>query len=1306
MTASTPNTPTKRRASEDSNQAINAIFTNLSQQWLLNVEPATAAESPNDRKARITTAEHREAYKCEHMIRRLYFKDADSLHALLRRFDGEAKILAQGWVNKPRADGDVIPARTRSAGATQYMTTPERCEIQSLLFNILKSDYDRLLPAFGTPMTGINSSLGSSRTKILPAAATTPLPIAFPPRTQSHKTEPKRQLEQFANIEDHIYKKPKIPGPSDLPLPQAESFSNIPAAFLRRESTRSAGTSFTTSIFSNRSFEASTQDTVPDRSDPKGGTETSRLSKDDSQVSESFGSSFDSNAIGNLTVDPPEDVVLPRNPAEQALRERLEETFPEQPSWLINTPFSIRYEATRVFLHAGVSLDENIVLPLFKHNDQFQNYDQFWATLKSLPALKGKSFPERSSQGAWESATDQSEFRRGVYTVIFSASLDFYNADSGPFFNFQLKPMKLDLSHRLDRRFGSDRLLEIKFPDLTGDKLPKFLNNVGNTSRETIIDWLIDANHRIFGRTWKPFFTKPEEKKVLKLELGKADKPASRTPFRVYFFAVEGQGLGNQQIPDLNIDRSEFSIDALLNCIRPIAKNKSEKSLKLFQRTSLALSRTYETVTLETTQIIFKDDLKLGEEEMTDGAGRISWSLAREVVQKLRLAYIPTGFQARIGGAKGFWSVHNDNSKDIWIEVYESQQKWKVDALEPSHRSHRTFEVIGWSGPLKPATLNLQLLPILDNRSKDGGGRESAMQEAISNLLKLGLDQEMKSMVDAMVNSLDLRIWIHEENPGSKNRLKAGVITWIAGLPDSIEEKINLLLDCGFDPKSCKFLQDMVRQLFRSKCDQLKKKLNINVARSTYAYMVPDFEGVLEEGEVFLDFTTFTDKISGLSGVNLKGMEILVARNPAHFVSDIQKVKVVFKEELYGYKDVIVFPTKGELQPEGSSPPAKSSLAAKLSGGDYDGDIAWICWEPSIVDNFTTAEVPLQPDLVKQGFVGKVTTTYEALTRGQANPTSAFLKDAFAFNMQQSLLGSCTKFKERLCYMLKSVDSEKAVLLSTLLGLLVDQPKQGYVFADEDWKRMKEKKFSGGVRTPAYEEDILDHKSWNIIDRLKCTAEKAIESKLVDLNKQMQLSKASYWDDDLVERSTWANKQALTYPEWKVILKHLNDDLESLKAVWKKHFPGGRSDDAARLNFDPAVAECYSIFTAIRPFGTTALTSLLLDGVAEDYTPWALLRASALFATYKRSHVISFPWRMGGRQLMMLKAMKHGLIPVAAAMYAGLKPDRHFISRRKGEENSTTLFERRQDVMEDGDDTTAGVDVGDLELLSQFGDDD
>ena len=77
---------------------------------------------------------------------------------------------------------------------------------------------------------------------------------------------------------------------------------------------------------------------------------------------------------------------------------------------------------------------------------------------------------------------------------------------------------------------------------------------------------------------------------------------------------------------------------------------------------------------------------------------------------------------------------------------------------------------------------------------------------------------------------------------------------------------MNVLLDAGFDTKKLYFMKKMARDIFKSKCSDLRKRLNITVGKSTYAYMVPDFFGVLAADEVYMDFSSFTDDISGFSG--------------------------------------------------------------------------------------------------------------------------------------------------------------------------------------------------------------------------------------------------------------------------------------------------------------------------------------------------------------------------------------------------------------------------------------------------------
>lgn len=102
------------------------------------------------------------------------------------------------------------------------------------------------------------------------------------------------------------------------------------------------------------------------------------------------------------------------------------------------------------------------------------------------------------------------------------------------------------------------------------------------------------------------------------------------------------------------------------------------------------------------------------------------------------------------------------------------------------------------------------------------------------------------------------------------------------------------------------------------------------------------------------------------------------------------------------YKDVIVFSSKGER-----------SLADKLSGGDYDGDKAWICWEPDIVGPFKNADVPPSPPPAYYGIEETKLKVKDIIDL--PDYLSQFLGHAFHFNLQSNMLGPCTAYHEFYC---------------------------------------------------------------------------------------------------------------------------------------------------------------------------------------------------------------------------------------------------------------------------------------------------
>lgn len=125
-------------------------------------------------------------------------------------------------------------------------------------------------------------------------------------------------------------------------------------------------------------------------------------------------------------------------------------------------------------------------------------------------------------------------------------------------------------------------------------------------------------------------------------------------------------------------------------------------------------------------------------------------------------------------------------------------------------------------------------------------------------------------------------------------------------------------------------------------------ELHIEVPLSTYAFCIADPYGVLKPDEVHLGFSNNWQGGGFAFEDNLfDGMDVLVARLPAHPSSDIQRRRAVWKPELRHFEDVIVFSTQGHMP-----------LAHILSVGDYDGDTPWVCWDQKIVQSFLNSDLP------------------------------------------------------------------------------------------------------------------------------------------------------------------------------------------------------------------------------------------------------------------------------------------------------------------------------------------------------------
>ncbi|KAK7703041.1 hypothetical protein SLS64_009312 [Diaporthe eres] len=557
---------------------------------------------------------------------------------------------------------------------------------------------------------------------------------------------------------------------------------------------------------------------------------------------------------------------------------------------------------------------------------------------------------------------------------------------------------------------------------------------------------------------------------------------------------------------------------------------------------------------------------------------------------------------------------------EIWIETYPSQRKWELKATDPEHR---TLEIRS-SVPekLRSASLNLQFLPVLEDRAID----KQKMREIMSNLLEDNLRQQLGEQRESLESPIQFQKWISANSTHRSERFVRGHVPFQGGLPREDEEIMALMLNAGFDPWRNKFLNEMAYNAQFRLCEKLSKKLNIKIGCSAYLFMVVDFSHELEEGEVHIAFSDrFKAEVGDWEGTMVHSRDVLVARSPAHFPSDIQRVRAVFKPELAHLQNVIVFSAKGN-----------TPLAEKLSGGDYDGDQCLCVWDDRLVSNFANDNDEAQPDL--RNYYRQDRIQLRQLLSTHNGEYRAAMKEmiekCFAFNLTKDLLGQATNYKERLCYSRGNVHDEVARKLSTLLSTLVDAPKQGIEFDAKDFKAFKQSlELPDHVEEPLYKKDRQppDQHYGHILDHLKfAVAQPTIEEELSSFYTKEKLAKVGHWDKDLTSRH---------YDEWQddgggsaqTILRCLKRDIGQVLEEWNSL----SNDDS--VSFSEMVQRTYNSWQGIQPSKDVPEETLrrLRRSYAQT-SEWALLKASTTFKLYYQLKP-RFVWQLAGWHLCFIK---------------------------------------------------------------------
>tara|TARA_R110002003_G_scaffold130_13_gene12245 strand:- start:289 stop:3225 length:2937 start_codon:yes stop_codon:yes gene_type:complete len=927
---------------------------------------------------------------------------------------------------------------------------------------------------------------------------------------------------------------------------------------------------------------------------------------------------------------------------------------------LLRFPFFISFICCRISEAKNIPIAE-----LMRNLDPVKlenSPDNLWMKLEEHPQMSRIIL--RESRSVWTAA------RKSLEGFSFKGRLVFNRSTaSKTVFKLELQPLQVETSCQLQRQFGTDRFLYLTVPSFQMKNKPERFGYVEMQAiQESFNLWLLET-HSFLGRLWQVFHIQPVKNKS---ELRRDD-----ADMRLVLFATEGVGI------------ESLSIGAMLNAFMPLAENEEQNICKAFARLDLGLSKTTPTLVFRPSQIkyirdIFSDGTpeatefndrslswhqgNIGRQVMNDGCSRMSVGAALMIWNQYRKATgsddpLPSAMQGRIGGAKGIWTIsaepqtRENSHKDVWIEITDSQLKfqppWEDCADDRPFNTHRlTFNLVNYSHDTVSTDLHISFIPILVDRG--------VPRDVIAKFMIDRLDDEREELMGMISDPVRLHNWIAKQGAAAEDS------RWLAALPLSLPEKVKHLLRSGFFPEQAPYLAYALTRFLRQRQTWMEQKLRAPLGKATFMYGVADLTGRLRPGEVHIQFSSpFTDEYTGNSYRNLNGVEVLLARQPACRRSDIQKVRVVALPELSHLVNVVVFPTRGEYP-----------LAGKLQGGDYDGDIFWTCWEDCLVDPFVNAPAPMVPLLPsKYGIKTDTRKLHEVMNTRDHSTVRGWLQEAFKFRTAPSLLGKATNFLEKVAYQQNLISSTEIDALCDVHDLLVDAPKQGYIFTDDDFTKLVRFVLKcGKPKKPAYKEAMeananakdseggrsdpnhhpIRHRPNNILDYLFFDVFQAHNNETM---AQVAAKLLKEEDDDpdlqlpyLQLRDSWKASAPL--------MKELDDLVTNFAAIigkWNTCFvnkPGMTSEMYAQ-----ALNSAYEPFCAILPQNKSTDIAPLLHSYfgAKHPNMWETIRASALYCTYPKRY--SFVWHMAGRELARLKARSlPGTLDVVAPIFANMKP--------------------------------------------------
>jgi hypothetical protein len=772
---------------------------------------------------------------------------------------------------------------------------------------------------------------------------------------------------------------------------------------------------------------------------------------------------------------------------------------------------------------------------------------------------------------------------------------------------------------------------------------------------------MLDLPQGFLGRTWKQFHI--QEKKSKK----RGDADATRSgAHNLYFFATGGD---KGKLPQL-------SLRDILDPALPFAENMLKPLGKSFARLDLFASRTSEAFQVNPNEIEWVDDDYATEDPpdtqfnneqyalefeanevyrkktvMNDGCSEVpAWTL-RQIGTALKLGYTPSAAQFRCAGAKGM--IFRDRTadedeehsyfppRDFKLRITKSQSKVVPKKLDSTvgvhHKAFYTLRINAVSHVIGPSFLYTDFLEILVACG--------VLPVDIEKLVLRQANSFSEELLSAIESRERFRLWIDEQSFALGETRRDDDIAMRAGFPLSGIEKAIQMLESGFEPTEFAPLANTIQSEIKLWTDFMIRAFKLMLPRSTMAYAIADKSGILEPGEVHLCFSnTFHDRTTTTSWSALD-CSVLIGRNPAARASDIQRRKAVYKQELSHIQDVIVFSKKGPRP-----------LADKLSGGDYDGDKFWVCWEPLLVKSFKNVPAPQQlPDPTTLGIEVDKRQLGDVVQDPQSEEQlREFVRIGTESRMRSNWLGVMTLIHKRVVH-IEGLLTPRAIKLTNMKDLLMDSDKNGFIFRQEALEAFKKDNDLLNLPTPAYfeytnskdpdDEDSTKYESpkyTNIVDRIYFWTLKPRFEATLRLAVQKLGKDSSPFDPRLTAFYNDMEVDAQTNPTIRAELNHLERKLQELRVLWAECMSrfwaakNTKQHKKASELWQAAIVDCREFFCSIEPVAGDSDPTIKewMRPCGHALTIWVRLKASAL-AKFHRSN--SMWYNIAAAELCQLK---------------------------------------------------------------------